>query len=363
MRSSKPRASTRARWRRAQARPDLADGELAPVQEALGDAWYRPAEYRKALDAYTTAQAQVAGEQLLEARTCCSSSRASRRSSASTPRRCAGSTARARRSTAQQGLEAARQSAKAERVVRDGAAGAGPTGPRRVEWAERAAREAEEVDDPEALGDAYLVLGWAHAALGKEGAEALMLKSLEAYQRSGNRVRQASILSNLGGACYWEGRWDDAMSYYERGRDESMKVGNLVNAAAAAMNIAEILTDRGELAEAEAMLQQTLPVWKSSEYRYFLGACLWMLGRVSLRANRIDEALARFAEARRLSDRGRRRARGAWTSTRGSPSAVCSRTTPTPRSRSPTRSSRAGRLGSASRGSRRTSTACAATRC
>jgi tetratricopeptide (TPR) repeat protein len=66
------------------------------------------------------------------------------------------------------------------------------------------------------------------------------------------------------------------------------------------MNMAEILTDRGELAEAESMLLQTLPMWKSSEYLYFLGACHWMLGRVSLRANKTDEALARFEEARAI---------------------------------------------------------------
>ena len=72
-----------------------------------------------------------------------------------------------------------------------------------------------------------------------------------------------------------------------------MKIGNSVDAGdRRSMNIAEILTDRGEIAEAEATLQQTMPLWKSSEYRYFLGACLWLLGRVSLRGNRIDEALA-----------------------------------------------------------------------
>jgi tetratricopeptide (TPR) repeat protein len=169
-----------------------------------------------------------------------------------------------------------------------------------VEWAERAAREAEDVDDPEQMGAAYFVLGWAQGAQGKEGAEGLMLKSLEAFRRSGNRVRQAITLSNVGGVCYWAGRWDDAMAYYERGREESMKIGNLVNAATSSMNIAEILTDRGEHVEAEATLQKTLPVWKSSEYRYFQGACHWMLGRVSLRAARIDEALARFGEARKI---------------------------------------------------------------
>ncbi len=169
-----------------------------------------------------------------------------------------------------------------------------------LKWAEQGAREAEEVDDPEVTGDAYMVMGWGYSVLGKEGGEALMLKALEAYRRSGNRVRQASILSNLGSACYWDGRWDDAMAYFERGRDELVRVGDLLNAAVASLGIAEILSDRGELAEAELTLQKTVPVWKASEYHYFLGYCIWMLGRVSLRGNKVDEARSRFAEARTL---------------------------------------------------------------
>ena len=44
------------------------------------------------------------------------------------------------------------------------------------------------------------------------------------------------------------------------------------------MNIAEILIDRGEWAEAEALLLETLPLWRASQYRYYLGACLLFLG-------------------------------------------------------------------------------------
>ncbi len=40
------------------------------------------------------------------------------------------------------------------------------------------------------------------------------------------------------------------------------------------MNIAEILTDRGEWAEAEVILLETLPLWKASQYRFYLGECL-----------------------------------------------------------------------------------------
>ena len=111
-------------------------------------------------------------------------------------------------------------------------------------------------------------------------------------------MRQAGLLSNLGVACGWEGRWDEALSYYERAREESLKIGNTVDAELARINIAEILTDRGELAEADALLLESLPMWRALNYRYFLGACLALLGRVALRAGRLDAALNRFNEAR-----------------------------------------------------------------
>ena len=47
--------------------PELDKVEIGRVQEALADSWYRASEYRKALDAYTTAQTLVAGQRLLEA--------------------------------------------------------------------------------------------------------------------------------------------------------------------------------------------------------------------------------------------------------------------------------------------------------
>ena len=47
--------------------PDLPRLDIGRTQEALGNAWFKAGEYRKALDAYTAAQGQVAGNRLLEA--------------------------------------------------------------------------------------------------------------------------------------------------------------------------------------------------------------------------------------------------------------------------------------------------------
>jgi tetratricopeptide (TPR) repeat protein len=105
-------------------------------------------------------------------------------------------------------------------------------------------------------------------------------------------------LSDLGVACQWEGDWDEALSYYARGREAALAIGSTINAALARVNVAEILTDRGEWAEAEAVLQETLPFWRASQFRYFLAACLSLLGRVSLRLGRHPEAMARLEEAK-----------------------------------------------------------------
>jgi tetratricopeptide (TPR) repeat protein len=167
-----------------------------------------------------------------------------------------------------------------------------------LEWAERAVAEAQAADDQDSLGESYYVMGWAYGELGKEGAEPLMQNSLECFQRAGNRVREAGLLLSIGVICQWEGRWDEAIQCYERGRDANAKVGNMVGAALARVNIAEVLADRGEWGEAEALLVETLPFWKAAQYHYYLAACLSVLGRVLLRLGRLDDALARLEESK-----------------------------------------------------------------
>ena len=275
---------------------DISNRDLATVQEALGDAWNRAGEFGKASDAYGAARRLVGAEPLAEAGLLLKRSRLEEklgkypqalRWAARARKALAGLTG------ADAALQAARSSAWYATVVQAQGRNADA-----VRWAERAIAEAEAVDDPDALGAGYFVKGWAYAALGKEGWEPLVQRSLLAYQRSGDRVKQAVILSNVGVVCQAEGRWDEAIDYYERGREASMKIGNTVGAAVARINVAEILADRGELAEADAILLEALPLWRASKYRYFLGACLSLLGHVALRAGRADEALGRFEEAK-----------------------------------------------------------------
>ena len=275
---------------------DLGQQEVAGAYRAMGDAWYQAAEFRKAAEAFAAARALVSSNALADAELLVKLSRVEMK---------LGQCEQALRWTEQartalqgiEGQEAAQQRARAgawhamvlqtEGRITDA-----------LEWAERAVAEAEAADDPAALADAYLVKGWAYTDLGKEEALPFMQLSLEAYQRSGNSVMQAGVLANLGIVTHDAGRWDEGLSYFERGRAEALKIGDTVGAALARVNIAEILTDRGEWAEAEALLLETLPLWKASQHRHYLGVCLLLLGRVSLRRGRFDEALSRLDEAK-----------------------------------------------------------------
>ena len=276
--------------------PDAESRQIAAMQEARADCWYRLGEYDKASEGYAGACRLVVGDRLAEGKLLLMRSLVEHKLGRypRALRWCA----RAR--IAVTGLDEAGARRLAAQTTSWYAVVLQAEGRTKdaLRWAERAVDEAQAADDAEALGDAYAVMGWAFNMLGREGVETLFQRSLKAYERSGNLVRQATLLSDLGVVSQWEGRWDDALSYYERSRAELLKVGDAFTAAVTRANVAEILIDRGDYAEAEELLLETLPLFKAAHNRFFLGFCLWFLGRALLRAGRIDQARKRLEEAK-----------------------------------------------------------------
>ena len=280
----------------ARALADIPANDLVGVNEALGDALDRAGEFRKASDAYTAAGQIPEALPMVKAGLLFKRSRLEEK---------LGDTAeslrwaeRAREAYQQlSGIEASRQLAhlsgwQATVLMTQGNTEEAAT------WAKRAVEEAEALDDDNALGAAYFVRGWVASEVGDGNTEELWQQSLEAYRRAGNRARQAGLLANLGVASQWAGKWDEAVSYYQRGREESLKIGNQVEAELARLNLSQLLLERGELAEAEKNLNEAVTRWRALEYRYFLAACLSLIGRVASVSGRYDEALARLQEAK-----------------------------------------------------------------
>lgn len=275
---------------------DVPARDVARAQEALGDALTRASEFAKAAQAYMGALKLIADDPLAESEVLLKRSRLEEKLGRyPLALRWA---SRARRSIAGRDDEGARRQRARASAWYATVLQAEGRNEAAIREARRAIAEAEDVDDPDALGAGCFVAGWALAALGRAGWEAQVTRSLDAYQRSGDRVKQAVILANVGVVCQGEGRWDEALDYYRRGREACERIGDTVNAAVAQMNVAEIMIDRGEIAEAEATLKDTLPLWRSSRYRYFQGACQSLLGRAALRAGRAGEARKWLADAK-----------------------------------------------------------------
>jgi tetratricopeptide (TPR) repeat protein len=122
--------------------------------------------------------------------------------------------------------------------------------------------------------------------------------ALRIYEELGDLTGQAVVLNNSGTFAYWQGRWDEALSLYERGRDARRKTGNEVTAAMGTSNIAEILSDQGRLEEAERLMREALRVWRAADYRAGIAFATGHLGRIASRSGNFEEALRLLEEAR-----------------------------------------------------------------
>ena len=93
------------------------------------------------------------------------------------------------------------------------------------------------------------------AWLGRPGADDEFRDALSIYERRGFLPGQAMVYLNLGASAYWEGRWTEAAELYQRALELHTRTANPIEAAFAAMNIAEVYLEQGKLSEAEALLR------------------------------------------------------------------------------------------------------------
>ena len=159
-----------------------------------------------------------------------------------------------------------------------------------VAWLSRAIEIAQRAGEKEALAHAYFILDWALVELGR-GSEAVHSeRALELYQELGKLGPQATIYNNLGLFAWWEGRWDDAVQLYDKGRQLRVRIGDEVDAATGTHNIAEVLSDQGRLDEAQPMFAEALRVWRSSEYGTGVAYATRSLGQAASRQGDFERA-------------------------------------------------------------------------
>ncbi|MCA1832112.1 MAG: AAA family ATPase [Actinomycetota bacterium] len=157
--------------------------------------------------------------------------------------------------------------------------------------------EAEAIGDRASLARAYFILHSSYADVGNPEADRYRALALPIYEELGDLIGQANVVSTLGVDAHAEGRWDEALEFYERSRTLRERAGHVVYAWVDQTNIGEILSDQGRLAEAEERFRDARRVLRAAHYSIGTAFATSLMGRAAGRAGRLDEAEQLLNEA------------------------------------------------------------------
>lgn len=142
------------------------------------------------------------------------------------------------------------------------------------------------------LAHAYYLLHLAYTSTGSHERVGVRDLALPIYEELGDLQGQANALNHLGIDAYYEGRWDDALDFYERSLRARERIGDVVGAATMKNNIAEIYSDQGRIAEAERLFVEAWDTYDAAGSSAYSAVATANLGRAAGRAGRHDEARA-----------------------------------------------------------------------
>ena len=171
--------------------------------------------------------------------------------------------------------------------------------PRRaLALAERGVFEAEDARDETQLALVYTIRDDALFDLGLRDAAVSTERALAIYERLGNLPGVARTENILGVRAYAEGRWDDAVAAYGRARDAFLRSGNEAHAAAAAVNIGEVLVSQRRLEEAGPIIREAMRVQRAHGMAYAAVFAELQLGRLLLEGGDLAAAAVALSGVR-----------------------------------------------------------------
>jgi tetratricopeptide (TPR) repeat protein len=173
---------------------------------------------------------------------------------------------------------------------------------------EQAADQARRLGDRRTMAHAYHLLDWALTDLGRP-EQRYRDEALPVFRELGDAVGAASCLQNLGISAFYEGRWDEALSFYECAVAECAKSGDVLEASQGRMNMSEVLVRQGHLARGEQLAREALEVSSWLRHPLGVGVALGSIGVALTRRGEFESAREALAGARAsLSSIGAKRA-------------------------------------------------------
>ena len=123
-------------------------------------------------------------------------------------------------------------------------------------------------------------------------------QALEEYERIGDHNGMSRVLNNLGVAAYYDSRWPDAVGHYLSAIESGDRAGNVVLAANAAINSAEMLGDQGHWTRSLALFDDALRNYQAVGYHSGVAAVRLFSAVSAMRDGKLQRAAADLAEAR-----------------------------------------------------------------
>lgn len=166
-----------------------------------------------------------------------------------------------------------------------------------VDWCRRVMDEAIEDDEQAVLAHSLNLLESNYTSLNHPDRGIHAQRALEIYHRSKDLVGEAKVLNNLGIDAYFLGDWNTALECWSRAGDAAEKAGDVVTAASAINNLAEIERDRGNLLEAQRNFHRALQMYRGARFRFGVAYARTNLGRTEVAAGNYHDADEHFDSA------------------------------------------------------------------
>jgi CHAT domain-containing protein/Flp pilus assembly protein TadD len=139
-----------------------------------------------------------------------------------------------------------------------------------------------------------------------EGATSDYQKALELYRRLGNRASEVMVADNLGVALHLQGRYDEAVTFFDRSLALWKPEDGPGKKALTLLNRGRLQQDLGEVAPAGERFREALALFRQAKDKNHEAATLNALGNLDKDAGRPAEALESLEEALKLREPGSR---------------------------------------------------------
>lgn len=162
-----------------------------------------------------------------------------------------------------------------------------------LELCEGVLNEVGQTDDRQLIAQAHLLAEWCCATMGRPERSAHEEVAMALLSELDDSIGLANLYLNQGVSAWQESRVSDAIADFQKSSERYLRAGDVVGAALADNNVAEILTLQCRLDEAEVLLENAQRVLQAASYP--LGAVITMSG-----LSRIAAWRGRNADALRL---------------------------------------------------------------